>query len=182
VADINADVIIVGSGIAGALLAARLASAGAKVAILEAGQAVDREDAKQRYWSAASRQPESPYPPTPQAEHPISDNPDYWYRQVGADKFKSTYLKVVGGTTWHWLGTCLRFVPNDFRLSSAYGRGADWPITYAELEPFYNQAEQEIGVAGDSSETLGSPRSGAYPMQAIAPTFLDKVFTPGARG
>ncbi len=181
-ADINADVIIVGSGIAGALLAARLASAGAKVAILEAGQAVDREDAKQRYWSAASRQPESPYPPTPQAEHPISDNPDYWYRQVGVDKFKSTYLKVVGGTTWHWLGTCLRFVPNDFRLSSAYGRGADWPITYAELEPFYNQAEQEIDVAGDSSETLGSPRSGAYPMPAIAPTFLDKVFAQALKG
>ena len=66
--------------------------------------------------------PECPYPPTPQAEHPISNDPDYWYRQAGPNKFKSTYLKVVGGTTWHWLGTCLRFVPNDFRLRTAL-----WP-------------------------------------------------------
>jgi glucose dehydrogenase len=58
----------------------------------------------------------SAHPPGPEAEHPISNDPDYWYRQTGPDKFKSTYLKVVGGTTWHWLGTCLRFVPNDFRL------------------------------------------------------------------
>jgi choline dehydrogenase-like flavoprotein len=69
--------------------------------------------------------PECPYPPSPQAEHPLSNDPDYWYRQTGPDKFKSTYLKVVGGTTWHWLGTCLRFVANDFRLSSVWGRLAD---------------------------------------------------------
>jgi choline dehydrogenase-like flavoprotein len=59
-------------------------------------------------------------------------------------------------------------------LASAYGRGADWPITYDELEPFYSQAEHEIGVSGDSSEALGSPRSKAYPMPAIPPTFMDK--------
>ena len=80
--------------------------------------------------------------------HPITNDLDYWYRQAGPDKFKSTYLKVVGGTTWHWLGTCLRFVPNDFRLRTAHGRGLDWPITYDELEPFYGEAEHEIGVVG----------------------------------
>jgi glucose dehydrogenase len=112
--DINADVIVVGSGIAGALLAARLANVGMKIALLEAGQRVDRAAAVELYWNAATREPESPYPPHSQAEHPITSNPDYWYRQVGPDKFKSTYLKVVGGTTWHWLGTTLRFLPNDF--------------------------------------------------------------------
>ena len=119
VADIDADVIIVGSGISGALLAAWLSNAGAKVAILEAGQKVDRAEATQRFWDAAIKVPECPYPSTPQAEHPITDKPDYWYRQSGPEKFKSTYLKVLGGTTWHWLGTCLRLVPNDFRLSAA---------------------------------------------------------------
>jgi choline dehydrogenase-like flavoprotein len=181
-ADIEADVIIVGSGIAGALLAARLANAGVKVAILEAGQRVERTDAVQLYLNAATREPECPYPPLPQAEHPITSNPDYWYRQVGPDKFKSTYLKVVGGTTWHWLGTSLRFLPNDFRLRSAYGRSTDWPLTYAELEPFYCQAEQEIGVAGDSSEALGSPRSAAYPLPEIPQTFLDKAFAQALGG
>jgi glucose dehydrogenase len=56
----------------------------------------------------------SAHPPGPEAEHPISNDPDYWYRQTGPDKFKSTYLKVVGGTTWHWLGTPLR--PQRFSL------------------------------------------------------------------
>src|ERR1043165_7758284 len=175
-AEIEADMIIVGSGVSGALLAAKLAQAGVKVAILEAGARVDRAVGRRRFWNASTRVPECPYPPSPQAEHPISNDPDYWYRQTGPDKFKSTYLKAVGGTTWHWLGTCLRFVPNDFRLASAYGRGADWPITYDELEPFYSQAEQEIGVSGDSSEALGSPRSKAYPMPAIPPTFMDKAY------
>ena len=181
-ADIEADVIIVGSGISGALLAARLSVAGVKVAILEAGARIDRAEARRRFWNAPIRVPECPYPPTPEAEHPISNDPDYWYRQVGSAKFKSTYLKVVGGTTWHWLGTCLRFVPNDFRLRTVHGRGLDWPIGYDELEPFYSEAEHEIGVAGDSDETLGSPRSAAYPMPAIPQTFLDKAYALALAG
>jgi glucose dehydrogenase len=76
----------------------------------------------------------------------------------------------------HWLGTCLRFVPDDFRLRTAHGRGLDWPISYDELEPFHSDAEHEIGVAGDSGETFGSPRSRAYPMPAIPQTFLDRVY------
>ena len=142
-ADIEADVIIVGSGISGALLAAKLSASGVKVAILEAGARVNRTEARQRFWDAPIRVPECPYPPTPQAEHPVSNDPDYWYRQAGPNKFKSTYLKVVGGTTWHWLGTCLRFMPNDFRLRTAHGRGLDWPIGYDDLEPFYSKAEHE---------------------------------------
>ena len=180
--DITADIVIVGSGIAGALLAARLAAAGIRVAILEAGEKVDRADGVQRFWDAAIKVPECPYPPTPAAMHPISNDPDFWYSQVGPDKFKSTYLKVVGGTTWHWLGTCLRFVPNDFRLKTAYGRGVDWPLSYANLEPFYAAAEAAIGVAGDASEPLGSPRSGAYPMPAIRQTSLDQAFAKALAG
>lgn len=181
-ADIAADVIIVGSGISGALLAARLAKAGVKVAILEAGARVDRGQAVQRFWDAPIRVPECPYPPSHEANHPISNDPDYWYRQSGPDQFKSTYLKVVGGTTWHWLGTCLRFVPSDFRLSTAYGRGLDWPLTYDELEPFYGQAEDEIGVSGDASEALGSPRTTQYPMPAIPQTFMDQAYARALRG
>lgn len=181
-ADINADVIIVGSGIAGALLAADLSATGIKVAILEAGATVDRAEATQRYWDALIKVPECPYPPTPQAEHPVSDNLDYWYRQNGPDKFKSTYLKVVGGTTWHWLGTCLRHVPSDFRLKSLYGRGVDWPISYDDLEPFYARAEFEIGVAGDSYAPLGAPRSSNYPMPAIPQTYLDKAYEKALEG
>jgi choline dehydrogenase-like flavoprotein len=180
--DITADVIIVGSGIAGALLAARLAADGVKVAILEAGAEVDRGTAVQTYWDAAIKVPECPYPATPQAMHPVSNDLGAWYEQAGPDTFASTYIKVVGGTTWHWLGTCLRLVPNDFRLRSLYGQGADWPIGYDVLEPFYGEAEAEIGVSGDGADDLGSPRSSGYPMPAIPPSYLDKTYAKALAG
>jgi glucose dehydrogenase len=180
--DIVAEVVIVGSGVAGALLAARLAAAGVKVAILEAGAKVDRGEATQRYRDAVIKVPECPYPATPEAMHPISNDPDFWYRQQGPDKFKSTYVKVVGGTTWHWLGTSLRFLPHDFSLSSSYGRGIDWPIGYGDLEPFYGEAEAEIGVSGNSSEPLGAPRTTNFPMPPIPQTFLDKAYAAALAG
>jgi glucose dehydrogenase len=180
--DIAADVIIIGSGVAGALLASRLAASGVKTAILEAGPKVDRANATMLYWNSVNKVPESPYPSTPQATHPVSNDLDSWYKQLGPDKFKSTYLKVVGGTTWHWQGTCLRFVPNDFRLKTQYGTGVDWPIDYNDLEPFYGQAETAVGVAGDRLESLGSPRSTDYPMPPIPPTYLDGVLARALAG
>ena len=180
--DIQADVIVVGSGVAGALVAERLARQGVGVAILEAGGHVDRGESARRYLNAPVKTLESPYGLSADADHPLSSNADHWYRQTGPDQFKSTYLKLVGGTTWHWLGTCLRFLPNDFRLNTRYGRGIDWPIDYAALEPFYLEAERELGVAGNSEEDLGSPRSGAFPMPPVATTFQDEVFARALAG
>lgn len=176
------DVAIIGSGVAGALIAAELAAQGLRVTILEAGDEVDRSAAVERYWSAAIKVPECPYPPVPQAMHPVSNDRDFWYQQAGPDKFASTYIKTVGGTTWHWLGTALRFVPADFELRSRYGRGEDWPISYAELSPFYDRAEAELGVSGDSASDLGSPRTAPYPMPAIRQTYLDTSFAKALGG
>ena len=180
--DIEADVVIVGSGVAGALLAERLALSGVRVAILEAGPRIDRGQALARYFQAPFKTPESPYEATPEADFPLTVEPGHWYRQSGPDPFKSTYLKAVGGTTWHWLGTCLRLLPNDLRMRSRYGRGVDWPLNYDDLEPFYTQAEQELGVAGDSGEDLGSPRSGAFPQPPIPLSYLDSVFARALSG
>ena len=180
--EIDVDVAIVGAGIAGALLAKRLAEAGVRVALLEAGSRIDRAEALRRFAAAPAKTPESPYPAAPEADHPLTLDLDHWYRQAGPDKFQSTYLKAVGGTTWHWLGTCLRYLPNDFRLQSLYGQGVDWPIDYAELEPFYLDAERELGVAGVSSESLGSPRSGDFPLPPVAATYLDQVFARRLQG
>lgn len=168
------DVVVVGSGVAGALVAHELALSGARVTILEAGRSVVRYDAVQQFWKSAIKVPEAPYPREPQAMFPVSDKPADWYRQSGPVNFKSTYLKVVGGTTWHWLGTCLRLIPSDFKLNSLFGRGVDWPITYDALEPYYGKAEYALGVSGDSAEDLGSPRSTPFPMPPISPTYLDK--------
>ncbi|MBV6271691.1 GMC family oxidoreductase [Alcaligenaceae bacterium CGII-47] len=174
---LTADVVIIGSGVAGALVAAKLAESGVRVCIMEAGQAVNRAEAVQTFWKALIKVPECAYPSVPQAMHPVSDNLTQWYCQSGPNHFKSTYLKVVGGTTWHWLGTCLRLIPSDFETKTRFGWGVDWPISYAALEPFYLQAEQEIGVSGDSDQDLGSPRSGDYPMPRIPPTYVDQTFS-----
>lgn len=172
--DITADILIIGTGIAGAMAGAKLAQKGLKVAFLESGKRIDRFDAVETFWNAKVKVPESAYPNDPTAPHPLTHKIGEYYQQMGPEDFKSTYIKVVGGTTWHWLGTTLRNVPGDFNLKSLYGHAVDWPFDYDELEPFYLAAEQEIGVAGDSSEDLGSPRSGDFPMPMIPVTYLDQ--------
>lgn len=180
--DITADILIIGSGIAGAITGAKLAQKGLKVAFLESGKRIDRVDAVQTFWDAKIKLPESAYPNDPTAPHPLTHKIADYYQQMGPEDFKSTYIKVVGGTTWHWLGTALRNVPSDFKLQSLYGHAVDWPIDYDALEPFYLAAEQEIGVAGDDAEDLGSPRSGGYPMKEIHMTYLDKQFVKALAG
>ena len=177
---LSAHVIVIGAGVAGMLAAYRLAQAGVHVIVLEAGPPVIRSDAVANYRNAVAKTPESPYPDTAYAPRPTVLDLEGYYVQEGPDLFKSTYERRVGGTTWHWLGTSLRHLPNDFRMRSRYNVAEDWPISYDELEPWYLEAEQELGVAGDSSQDLGSPRSGAYPMKALPLTFLDKQVTLAA--
>lgn len=167
------EVAIVGAGVAGSLVAVQLARRGHKVLLLEAGPRVNRREALAQFHRAPIKAPESPYPNTAYAPHPRSEALDDYYVQDGPDTFGSTYLRQVGGTTWHWLGTALRFVPDDFRLRSRFGVGLDWPISYDDLEPWYCEAERELGVAGDSSIDLQAPRSRAYPLPPIPMSYLD---------
>ncbi len=171
---IKAHVVIVGAGVAGMLAAHHLAKTGAKVVVLEAGPSIRRGEAVQRYRTAVAKTPESPYPDTDYAPRPKVISLDSYYVQEGPTFFKSTYERSVGGTTWHWLGTTLRHLPADLRMRSRYGVAEDWPISYDELEPWYSAAEHEIGVAGDSKQDLGSPRSRNFPMPALPLTYLDK--------
>src|SRR5690606_35606675 len=143
---------------------------------------VERSEAVERFQNALIKTPESAYPVGPDADHPLSWDPDYWYRQSGPDKFRSTYIKAVGGTTWHWLGTAIRMSPNDFRLDSVYKRGVDWPVSYDEIEPFYVEAERQLGVAGEAGSLPTAPRSAPFPMPAIPQTFLDRHFSAKLAG
>jgi choline dehydrogenase-like flavoprotein len=179
----EADVVIVGAGIAGTLVGHRLAKVGARVLILEAGPRVDRIAALRAYREDPAKTPESPYAAQPYAPRPtVLDLRNGYYVQDGAGTFGSTYERQVGGTTWHWEGTTIRFLPNDFRLRSLYGVGVDWPLTYDQLEPWYLDAEREIGVAGDPNDDLGSPRGGPYPLPPIPASFLDKKIDDALRG
>jgi choline dehydrogenase-like flavoprotein len=104
----------------------------------------------------------------------VLDPRDGYYVQDGPATFGSTYERRVGGTTWHWQGTAMRFLPSDFRLRSLHGVGHDWPIDYDELEPWYVEAEKEIGVAGDPQDDLDSPRSAPYPLPPIPASYVDQ--------
>lgn len=178
---IETDVLIVGAGIAGSLVAAQLAAAGARVLVLESGPSQDRSEAVGNFRSALAKTPESAYADVAYAPRPTVIDLKGYYVQEGPDLFSSTYERRVGGTTWHWLGTCLRLIPSDFRLASAYGVGVDWPVSYAELEPWYGAAEQAIGVAGDDAVDLGTPRSAPFPLPPIPPSYLDQRVSEAAR-
>ncbi len=180
--DIRTDVLIIGSGVAGALLACELARKGASVVIMEAGPRVDRAAAVQRFHGAFPKTPESAYRQSGFTPHPVTEDPHGFYAQKGPDVFNSTYLRQVGGTTWHWLGTAIRLIPDDFRLKSLFGLATDWPIAYEELEPWYCKAEAELEVSGDDADDLGSPRSGPYPLPAVPQSFLDLHWQKALRG
>lgn len=89
---------------------------------------------------------------------------------AGADAFVNTTPRTkdwrfsigLGGSSNCWVGCTPRMLPEDFELKSRYGVGADWPLTYAELEPFYLQAEQIMAISGPDNTAL-FPRSGPYP-------------------
>jgi choline dehydrogenase-like flavoprotein len=101
-----------------------------------------------------------------------------YYDETGKDLFKSGFLRIVGGSTWGWRGNTPRFIPSDFQLSTLYGVGADWPITYDDLEGDYCDAEDELGVAGNHAEwdgLFGAHRGRRFPMEGIAPSYGDKL-------
>src|SRR5262249_14583200 len=92
------------------------------------------------------------------------------------DPFKASYTRLVGGSTWAWRGNTPRFIPTDFCLLSEYGVGRDWPFDYAELEPWYCEAERQLGVSGNHDELdglFGAFRSQVFPMPGIPLGFSD---------
>lgn len=177
------DVVIVGAGVIGGLLASKLAGSGTRVLLVEAGPRDDDRFAMlERYVRAPRKSMGAPYRTDEGTAHaPSPDGPDDYYDHAGSpDRFKATYQRLAGGSTWHWRGNAPRHVPNDFRLNAVFGVGIDWPLTYDELEPLYCEAERELGVAGDHQEWngyLGAARSAPYPMPKVWPTYGDLRFT-----
>lgn len=181
---VDADVIIIGSGVMGGLIACQLAKAGKSVTIIEAGPRVKREDIVERFRNAPMKMSltnmklqgaGSPYPNPPHI--PSTYGP--YLQQMGPVKYPTKYLRVVGGTTWHFGSALWRMIPNDFKLKSLYGHGRDWPFGYEEIEPWYGRAEQELGVSGmDGQDESGQggkpwpPRSTPFPMKGLTPSYM----------
>ena len=176
-ASFSADVVVIGSGICGSLAAQKLAKAGASVLILEAGPRVTRGQLTARFRESPRKSDFlSPYPNSNLAPFPEYKPHDNGYLvQGGPVPYLAEYIRVVGGTTWHWAAQAWRLLPNDFRIKSLYGVGRDWPISYDDLEPFYCEAEKIMGVSGPVNN--GSPRSEPFPMEPVAPSWLEQKFT-----
>jgi len=168
----RADVCIVGAGVAGALVAYSLARKGHKVVLLEAGERFDRDDRLQRMERNI---------------RPDHDGTSVWGMGDKRDRYTSsgeefyplnkTRVKGVGGTTLHWLGMTGRLHEKDFEMQSQYGLASDWPISYADLQPYYATAEEELGVAGrEGDNPFAPPRENAYPMEAFPFSYSDTMF------
>lgn len=171
------DVVIVGAGVAGAVIADRLTQAKLNVCMLESGPDIrDRGLYVNRYLKGQVSGNAWPYESFAAAPRPSSDNPNAYFDNVGPEIFDSGYERRVGGTTWHWLGNCPRFVPEDFELKTLYKVGVDWPLGYQDLEPWYEQAEQELGVGGDKTSGCDPYRQSDYPARGIPLAPVDQYF------
>jgi glucose dehydrogenase len=171
----KADYVIVGSGVAGALVAHQLALAEKDVLILEAGPRVERAEIVQSFRAQADKSDmQAPYRSTPYAPHPEFHPDNHYLIQKGEHPYDVQYIRAVGGTTWHWAAATWRYLPNDFKILSLYGVGRDWPIEYGDLEDWYQRAEEELGVWGPNDEDLGSPRSAPYPMAPLPLSWNDR--------
>lgn len=188
------DVIVVGAGVNGALVAKHLSQAKLRVLLLEAGPASPESfdgylQHLDRFYAAHAKGPESPWPAAVGAPQPDTGDArtgEGYFVQEGPDKYGSSYSRIQGGSTLHWLGVALRMLPEDFELHSRYGVGHDWPLAYADLEPYYRKAEAELGVAADVAEQahLGVEFAEGYdyPMRRVPPSYSDQVLASAVDG
>lgn len=159
------DVIVVGSGAGGGMAAYVLSRAGVRVLMLEAGRHYDstREAPMFRLPSEAPLRGAS----TPDKEGGYFDAtvnggwqiPGEPYTVADGSQFRWWRARMLGGRTNHWGRMSLRFGPRDFDGLSRDGHGADWPITYDDLAPYYDRAEGLIGVFGSAEGMENSPDS-----------------------
>jgi len=178
------DVVIVGAGAAGGVLAAELGKAGMKVIALERGPRLRTEDfAPQDELRYFQRQDLRPDP----KRQPVTWRPNTGARATPIPT--QSYGNQAGGGTVHYGAVSWRFHEDDFRVRSdtiqRYGASAipedssviDWPVSYAELEPYYDRAEYDLGVSGKAGNLQGkkieggnvfeAPRKRDYPNPAL---------------
>ncbi|TPI81839.1 GMC family oxidoreductase [Mesorhizobium sp. B2-8-9] len=146
--DLNNDgvVVIIGSGAGGGTLGNELAQKGIDVIILEAGARHEYEDFTNDEWESFAQF----------AWKDKRTTSGDWRVAKDFPNLPAWIVKSVGGSTTHWAGASLRFQEHEFKAATTYGKvkGAnllDWPVTLAEMEPYYAKAEAKMGVTGTNN-------------------------------
>jgi len=178
------DVVIVGSGAAGGVIARELARAGLSVVLMEqgprsAGESVRHDELKEWFLGGitndAVRNPQTFRDDESKTAELQKLKPALWYG------------RGVGGGTLHYTANFWRFHEIDFNERSVLGEiagtgFADWPIGYADLERYYTKVEWEIGVSGLAGvNPFDPPRSKPYPMPPLPVKSSGVLFERGAR-
>ena len=160
------DFVIVGAGAAGGVLARELSVAGFSVVVLEQGPWLRTKDFRHDELASLNAALTNDYKRQPNTLRESETEVAQLAPAVG-------YGRCVGGGTVHFTGNYWRFHEIDFVEVSRKGTVsgatlADWPLTYAELEPYYSKVEWEIGVSGlAGASPFDPPRSRPYPLPPL---------------
>ena len=178
------DFAIVGSGAAGGVLARELSQAGFSVVVFEQGPRLTLADFAHdelKYWFNAGLTNDV-------VKNPQTFRDDHSKRgERNLIRPSLYYARTVGGSSTHYTANYWRFCEVDFdersRLGPIAGTGfGDWPIRYAELEPYYTKVEWEIGVSGlAGASPFDPPRSKPYPMPPLPVKSSGVLLERGAR-
>lgn len=150
--DDRVDVVIVGSGAAGSVFAAKLAEGGKRVKVLEAGPAWTERDLYSSPMWARRLRGASPRVDE-KGEHHI-------YARLNSGR-------GVGGAALHHYGVWPRFQVEDFKKKTLYGKGLDWPMEYEDLRPAYDAIQAEVGISGDAEAEIWRPAGAPYPLPPV---------------
>ena len=160
------DVCIIGSGAGGGMAAHTLTKAGANVVLLEAGGPwYSTENSPMFVASYDTPRRGASTPQRPFGEFDACDGgwdlPGEPFTTAPGTRFSWWRARMLGGRTNHWGRISLRFGPDDFRRKSLDGLGDDWPITYQDVAPFYDEVDKLVGIFG-SRENLPNEPDGIF--------------------
>ena len=176
------DFVIVGSGSAGGIIAKELSTAGFDVVVLEQGPYRKAADFTHDEYSVVIHEELTNGGSVKSGQTFRSDESEVAVQQMIQP---AGYAQTVGGSSVHFTGNFWRMRELDFDERSKLGpisgtNFADWPISYAELEPYYTRVDWEIGVSGEPGPN-DSFRSKPYPLPPMPVKSSGVLFDRGAR-
>lgn len=183
------NAVVVGAGAAGGIVAKELAVAGLSVVLLERGKWYTAHDCrKDDLRNQRTTLLGNAFGPEDEGNLRVwVDSQGNAHSALASEGGYQNNASCVGGGTLSYGAQAWRYMPQDFRMKSTYGAPPgssleDWPISYDDLEPFYEKAEYEIGISGDYGATpFHGPRRRPLPMPPLPPNREFGILEPAAK-